>query len=144
MAVTWPRRPRNPTPMRTRTSLLALAALSACIGLAPLTAQATPAENDAAMLKLATDRGCMECHSIERLPKRADGMPPTMREIGEQLRDGKSLEQIAQSKGKTAAEVIAAARTSVKAQLDKAVANGRLTQQPADQALAQFDAQAPT
>ncbi len=62
--------------MRTRTSLLALAALSACIGLAPLTAQATPAENDAAMLKLATDRGCMECHSIERLPKRADGMPP--------------------------------------------------------------------
>lgn len=37
---------------------------------------ATPAENNAAMLKLATDSGCMACHTVQRAPKRADGMPP--------------------------------------------------------------------
>ena len=37
---------------------------------------ANKAENDAAMLKLATDRGCMACHSIVPTPKRPDGLPP--------------------------------------------------------------------
>lgn len=38
--------------------------------------RATPAENDAAMLKLATHSGCMACHAILPGPKRADGLPP--------------------------------------------------------------------
>ena len=39
-------------------------------------AGATPAEYEAAMLKLATDSGCMACHTILPAPKRADGLPP--------------------------------------------------------------------
>lgn len=38
--------------------------------------RANPAENDAAMLKLATSSGCMACHSILPAPKRPDGLPP--------------------------------------------------------------------
>jgi cytochrome c len=55
----------------------ALALLWAC-ALASLSwsVQANPAENDAAMLKLATYSGCMACHSIGPLPRRADGLPP--------------------------------------------------------------------
>jgi cytochrome c len=37
---------------------------------------ATQAENDAAMLQLATNSGCMACHSILPVAKRADGLPP--------------------------------------------------------------------
>lgn len=54
------------------------------------TAQATPAENDAAMLQLATDKGCMACHSIDRKPPRADGLPPiapSWREVALKYRD---------------------------------------------------------
>lgn len=39
-------------------------------------AVATPAENDAAMLKLATERGCMACHALQPAAPRADGLPP--------------------------------------------------------------------
>ena len=39
-------------------------------------AVATPAENDAAMLKLASERGCMACHALQPAPARADGLPP--------------------------------------------------------------------
>ena len=38
--------------------------------------RANPAENDAAMVKLATSSGCMACHTILPAPKRADGLPP--------------------------------------------------------------------
>lgn len=53
-------------------------------------AHATPAENDAAMLKLATERGCMACHSIEPRAPRADGLPPiapAWREVALKYRD---------------------------------------------------------
>lgn len=66
-------------------SLVAAALLSVA-----LPAAATPAENDAAMLKLATDRGCMSCHSIDPKPKRADGLPPlapSWREVALKYRD---------------------------------------------------------
>jgi cytochrome c len=46
-------------------------------------AWATPAENDEAMLKLATHSGCMGCHTLVPAPKRADGLPP----IGPAWRD---------------------------------------------------------
>ena len=52
--------------------LCAVAALS--ITASP--ARANPAENDAAMLRLATSSGCMVCHSILPAPKRSDGLPP--------------------------------------------------------------------
>ena len=53
-------------------------------------ALATPAENDQAMLKLATDSGCMACHSVLPAPKRADGLPPiapAWRDIALKYRD---------------------------------------------------------
>jgi hypothetical protein len=37
----------------------------------PTRSRTTPA-----MLKLATSSGCMACHSILPVPRRADGMPP--------------------------------------------------------------------
>lgn len=37
---------------------------------------ANSAENDEAMLKLATQSGCMECHTLMPAPRRADGLPP--------------------------------------------------------------------
>jgi cytochrome c len=52
--------------------------------------RANEAENDAAMLKLATHSGCMACHSILPNPKRADGLPPiapAWRDIAIKYRD---------------------------------------------------------
>jgi cytochrome c len=63
---------------------------SALLALLASSAQATPAENDQAMLKLATDRGCMACHTIAPAPKRADGLPPiapAWRDIALKYRD---------------------------------------------------------
>jgi cytochrome c len=48
----------------------------AALSIAATPVRATQAENDDAMLKLATDSGCMVCHSILPVPKRADGLPP--------------------------------------------------------------------
>jgi uncharacterized protein (DUF433 family) len=59
------------------------------------------------------------------------------------LREGKSLAQIAQAHGKTDKDIIAAARARLDKQLKQAVAKGRLTQERADTALAQFDQAAP-
>jgi len=39
-------------------------------------AHANKAEYDAAMLELATSKGCMACHSILPTARRADGLPP--------------------------------------------------------------------
>jgi flagellar hook-basal body complex protein FliE len=56
-----------------------------------------------------------------------------------QLQSGQSLAQIAESKGKTADEVIAAARTQLEEMLKQAVTDGRITQAQADAKLAAFD-----
>jgi cytochrome c len=52
--------------------------LSAAIALfiVATSVRANPAENDAAMLKLATFGGCMACHTIVPVQKRAAGQPP--------------------------------------------------------------------
>ena len=53
-------------------------------------AAANQAEYDAAMLKLATASGCMACHSILPVAKRADGLPPiapAWRDIAIRYRD---------------------------------------------------------
>jgi uncharacterized protein (DUF433 family) len=63
--------------------------------------------------------------------------------IAKELRDGKSLTEIAASKGKTADEVIAQARTTLSTWTTRAVARGAMTQQRADALLARFDKFAP-
>jgi cytochrome c len=72
-----------------RISLCAVAALS----IAATPVRANRAENDDAMLTLATHSGCMACHSILPVPKRADGLPPiapAWREIAIKYRDDPS------------------------------------------------------
>ena len=51
-------------------------AVVALLAVATPTARATRAEYDQAMLGLATSSGCMACHSILPIAKRADGLPP--------------------------------------------------------------------
>ena len=65
-----------------------------CALLVPLAvttlATANPAENDAAMLKLAAQSGCMACHTVLPGVKRADGLPPiapAWRDIAIKYRD---------------------------------------------------------
>lgn len=65
-----------------------------CTLLAPLAvttvAMANPAENDATMLKLAEQSGCMACHTVLPGRKRADGLPPiapAWRDIAIKYRD---------------------------------------------------------
>jgi hypothetical protein len=74
----------------------------------------------------------------------ADATGLTNIQVMAELQSGKSLTQVAEAKGKTAADIIAAARATLKARLDQQVANGRLTQAKADEALAKFDTEAPT
>ena len=53
-------------------------------------ARATPAEYAQTMLKLATDRGCMACHTIVPAAVRPDGLPPiapAWRDIAIKYRD---------------------------------------------------------
>ena len=55
-----------------------------------LYAGATPAEYAKQMEQLATERGCMACHTILPAPKRADGLPPiapAWRDIALKYRD---------------------------------------------------------
>ena len=57
------------------------------------------------------------------------------RKLFTQLRNGKSLQQIAKAQGKDYADVKAAVRDAVKTELDEAVKDGRLTQAQADDML---------
>ena len=73
---------------RSQLRILPCAAAALLIAASPV--RATPAEYAEAMLKLATDRGCMACHSILPTPKRADGLPPiapAWRDIASKYRD---------------------------------------------------------
>jgi len=74
--------------------------ISRCTLLAPLVATtvavANPAENDAALLKLAAQSGCMACHTVLPGPKRADGLPPiapAWRDIAVKYRDDPSASE---------------------------------------------------
>lgn len=73
---------------RSRIRQLPCALAALLVAAAP--AAANQAEYDAAMLKLATDSGCMACHSILPVPRRADGLPPiapAWRDIAIRYRD---------------------------------------------------------
>jgi cytochrome c len=68
----------------------------AALAVAALPVHATPAEYAETMLKLATDRGCMACHSILPMAQRADGLPPiapAWREIAIRYRDDPSASE---------------------------------------------------
>ncbi|MEP7357971.1 MAG: hypothetical protein ABI847_12065, partial [Anaerolineales bacterium] len=66
----------------------------------------------------------------------------TAQEVRTQLQAGQSLAQIAQANGKTAEDVIAAARAALVTRLAQEVTDGRLTQAQSDTKLAEFDANA--
>jgi len=63
-------------------------------------------------------------------------------EIRQQLAEGKTLAQIAESKGKTADAVVKAARAAMQSQLDQAVQGGWVTQERADAMQQAFDERA--
>lgn len=78
------------SPLKILSSALALLLLAA------MPVRATPAEYAEAMLELATDRGCMACHSILPPAKRADGLPPiapAWRDIAIKYRDDPGASQ---------------------------------------------------
>jgi hypothetical protein len=62
----------------------------------------------------------------------------TRAELRKELRDGRSLAQVAVAKGKTVDGLVAAMLAAAKERASKAVANGRLTQQRADALLARL------
>jgi|GEM_PF-1061929 len=66
------------------------------------------------------------------------------KDVAQALNSGQSLAQIAQAHGKTADDIVKAARTKLQDRLKQAVANGRQTQARADATLVQFDQAAPT
>jgi len=65
----------------------------------------------------------------------AEALGLTRAELRERLRDGQSLPDIAKAESTAFADVEAAARTALKAELDAAVKAGRLTQERADRIL---------
>ena len=75
--------------MVTRSAFWSHAAVALVVAMA-VPVRATPAEYAQTMLKLATDRGCMACHTITPAPSRADGLPPiapAWRDIAIKYRD---------------------------------------------------------
>ena len=63
----------------------------------------------------------------------------TAKELRTQLKSGKKLSAIASSKGKTLDDVKAAVKAALKTRLDKAVADGKLTQAQVDERLSHVD-----
>jgi cytochrome c len=60
------------------------------LGLAAARVDATPAEYALQMERLATEKGCMACHTILPAAKRSDGLPPiapAWRDIALKYRD---------------------------------------------------------
>jgi len=62
----------------------------------------------------------------------AKALGTTRAELKEQLRDGRSVADVAKANGKSLSEVRAAVKAAAKSRLDKAVQNGDLTRKQAD------------
>ena len=77
-------------------------------------------------------RGIHRVHRLGAVTKYLDVTPQQLRS---ELRAGKSLAQIATAHGKTVDGLVDVIVAPAEARLDKAVANGRLTQQRADELL---------
>ena len=65
----------------------------------------------------------------------AKALGTTQGKLKEQLRDGKSLADVAKANGKSMADVRAAVKAAMRTRLDKAVRDGDLTQKQADEIL---------
>ncbi len=63
----------------------------------------------------------------------------TRAELREQLRDGKTIAEIAEAEGKSLADVRTALRAAARTRIDKAVADGDLTRRQADRLLEHVD-----
>jgi polyhydroxyalkanoate synthesis regulator phasin len=72
-------------------------------------------------------------------PDLAKALGMTRAQLFEQLRDGKTIAEIAKAKGKSLDDVRAAVKADAKERADKAVKDGDLTQQQADDLLAHLD-----
>ncbi len=72
-------------------------------------------------------------------PDLAKALGITNAKLKEQLRDGKSIADIAKAAGKSLADVRAALKADAKTRLDKAVADGDITQAQADKMLEHID-----
>jgi hypothetical protein len=73
----------------------------------------------------------------------ADTTGTAPKDVAAAVKGGQSLAQYAQAHGKTADDVVAAARAKLSERFKQAVASGKLTQARADDMLKQFDAAAP-
>jgi len=69
----------------------------------------------------------------------ADALGTTPAKLVAQLRDGKSIADVAKANGKSLDDVRSALKAAAKTRLDKAVASGDLTQKQADAILARVD-----
>jgi hypothetical protein len=69
----------------------------------------------------------------------ADALGISRRELREQLRDGKSVADIARAQGKSLDDVRAALKADARRRIDRAVGDGRLTRQQADRLLSRVD-----
>lgn len=72
-------------------------------------------------------------------PDLAKALGMTREQLFEQLRDGKTIAEIAKAKGKSLDDVRAAVKADAKERADKAVKDGDLTQEQADDLLARLD-----
>jgi hypothetical protein len=78
-------------------------------------------------------------HRAMIFPDLAKALGMTRAQLFEQLRDGKTIAEIAKAKGKSLDDVRAAVKADAKERADKAVKDGDLTQQQADDLLAHLD-----
>ncbi|MBL8056448.1 MAG: hypothetical protein JNK29_07100 [Anaerolineales bacterium] len=119
-------------------SALALAAV-AWAALPALAQTATPTPTTPSTAPVKPERGLGRHGGADWVGAAASVTGLTTAEVKTALQSGQSLAQIAESKGKTGAAVIAAARTALETALKSAVTAGTLTQAQAEAKLAEFD-----
>jgi uncharacterized ParB-like nuclease family protein len=102
-----------------------------------------PATGGAARTGRARQPGKAALLTAALIKASADATATKPKDVLAALRDGKTHAQYATDHGKTAADVIAAARKQVQDRLSQAVGNGKLTQAQVDALLKQFDDSAP-
>jgi uncharacterized protein YidB (DUF937 family) len=90
-------------------------------------------------LPLGLGFGHFEHHLFPGLAAAASYLGLTDRELGAKLDAGKTLAQVAKDQGKSVEGLVAAMKADLKAKLDKAVKDGRITQAEEDQALKDAD-----
>jgi len=98
----------------------------------------TQAQADAVVEALVAAKPARGGHYLKRLGLgvAAETIGITGEELATALRDGSSIAEVATSKGVDPQTVIDAMLAELKANLDEAVANGRITQEQADAAMA--------